>query len=175
MKFFLSLVLVAALSACGPKPAEPSAEPSAELLAEEVVIESSEGVAAETLVFADEDVTRENLPGTYRDADAPEVAYVFRPDGTWQATWEPAGGPVRGLRMDGTYLLDGNIVGLQCRTFSRKDPVLRDYTQENVAPSPRPRAFFRMEGGKLIMETERTAEPFLMAPFSARHLQKVRD
>ena len=119
-----------------------------------------------------EPLTPDGLAGSYRDPDAPEVLYEFALDGAWRATWQPAGGG-SGLRMSGTYLVDGTNVGLQCRAFYRFDPLLRDYAEESVPPSPRPRCLFRIEGPALVMLVKKAAEPFVMPPFTARRLVKA--
>ncbi|MBU3666821.1 MAG: hypothetical protein FGM15_13235 [Chthoniobacterales bacterium] len=181
---FVAVSLCAFGAGCKPhpgadaaKPADSAAPPAAEVPAAEapsaemVVAGQSGGTSSEML----EPLSADGLAGSYRDPDAPEVLYEFALDGTWQATWRPpgGGGSGSGLRMSGTYIVDEEMVGLQCRSFSRFDPMIGDFAEESVPSSPRPRCLFRMEGPALVMQVKKAAEPFVMPPFTARRLVKA--
>lgn len=172
---FVAVALFGFTSACKPRPATDAGKPEAPAKpsgseapsAEMVVVTPGGGESSQKL----EPLSADGLAGSYRDPDAPEVLYEFALDGTWQATWQPPGGG-SGLRMSGTYLVDGSMVGLQCRNFYRFDPLLKDFAEESVSASPRPRCLFRMEGPALVMLVKKAAEPFVMPPFTARRLIK---
>lgn len=173
---FTAFVVLGFVSACKPRPDADAVKPevpakplAAEAPSAEMVVVSQSGATSSEML---EPLSADGLAGSYRDSAAPEVLYEFALDGTWRATWQPAGGG-GGLRMSGTYLVDGTMVGLQCRSFYRFDPVLKDYAEESVSASPRPRCLFRMEGPALVMQVKKAAEPFVMPPFTARRLVKA--
>lgn len=190
MKFsWLTLAAVAAClcaAGCNRKaPEQPETEasaeasPVAEVEAAEVVeiVESPTGeAAAPSAVLLEskiEPMSPESIPGLYRDPAAPEVLYEFRDDDRWVATWQPED-QSRGLMMEGVYQVEkGGVVHLRVMQFGRRDDFLGDDWERRTPPHPRPRGFFRIEDNALVMISDKTAQAFNMAPFSAARLVKV--
>ena len=190
MKFlwFTSVVVAACLSVAGcgrkaPEQAETEAPMEAGAVAEadeaEVVeiVESPAGEkAAPSAVLLEskiEPMSPESIPGLYRDPAAPEVLYEFREDDRWVATWQPED-QSRGLMMEGVYQVEkGGVVHLRVMQFGRRDEFLGDDWDRRTPPHPRPRGFFRIEDNALVMISDKTAQAFNMAPFTAARLVKV--
>ena len=190
MKFswFPSAVLTACLFVAGcnrkaPEQAETEAaaetSPVAEVEVAEVVeiVEPQAGEeAAPSAVLLEskiEPMSPESIPGLYRDPAAPEVLYEFREDDRWIATWQPED-QSRGLMMEGVYQVEkGGVVHLRVMQFGRRDDFLGDDWDRRTPPHPRPRGFFRIEDNALVMISDKTAQAFNMAPFTAARLVKV--
>lgn len=120
-----------------------------------------------------EPMSPESIPGLYRDPAAPEVLYEFRDDDRWVATWQPED-KSRGLMMEGVYQVEkGGVVHLRVMQFGRRDDFLGDDWDRRTPPHPRPRAFFLIEDNALVMISDKTAQAFSMAPFTAARLVKV--
>lgn len=190
MKFiwFTSVVVATGLfvAGCGRKAPEKAeteaaaeASPVAEVEAAEVVeiVESPNGAeAAPSAVLLEskiEPMSPESIPGLYRDPAAPEVLYEFREDDRWVAIWQPED-QSRGLMMEGVYQVEkGGVVHLRVMQFGRRDDFLGDDWDRRTPPHPRPRGFFRIEDNALVMISDKTAQAFNMAPFTAARLVKV--
>lgn len=190
MKFlWLASVVAAAglfVAGCGrkaPEQAETEAAAEAGAVAEadaaEVVeiVEAPAGEeAAPSAVLLEskiEPMSPESIPGLYRDPAAPEVLYEFREDDRWVATWQPED-QSRGLMMEGVYQVEkGGVVHLRVMQFGRRDDFLGDDWDRRTPPHPRPRGFFRIEDNALVIISDKTAQAFNMAPFTAARLVKV--
>lgn len=167
----------AAETAAAEAGASASEEPVAEVAEVVEIIESGAGEeASPSAVLIEskiEPMSAESLPGLYRDPAAPEVLYEFGEDDRWIATWQPED-KTRGLMMEGVYQVEqGGVVHLRVMQFGRRDDFLGDDWDRRTPPHPRPRGFFRIEDNALVMISDRTAQAFSMAPFTATRLVKV--
>jgi hypothetical protein len=100
-----------------------------------------------------EPMSPESVPGLYRDPSAPEVLYEFMEGDRWSATWQPDD-KSRGLMMEGVYQVEkGGVVHLRVMQFGRRETFLGD--------------------NALVMMSNKTAQAFTMAPFTAARLMKV--
>ena len=144
----------------------------------EIVESTTEGVETPSAVLLDttvESVSPDTLPGSYQDPDVPEVTYTFSADKSWEAVWQPQD-ESRGLLMSGVYMVeDGGLLHLRVLSFGRRESFLGDDWDRRAPPHPRPRAYFRVEGGQLVMMADNTAQAFTMAPFTAVRLVRVAD
>ena len=144
----------------------------------EIVESTTEGVETPSAVLLDttvESVSPDTLPGSYQDPDVPEVTYTFSADKSWEAVWQPQD-ESRGLLMSGVYMVeDGGLLHLRVLSFGRRESFLGDDWDRRAPPHPRPRAYFRVEGGQLVMMADDTAQAFTMAPFTAVRLVRVAD
>ena len=144
----------------------------------ESVESTTEGVETPSAVLLDttvESVSPDTLPGSYQDPDVPEVTYTFSADKSWEAVWQPQD-ESRGLLMSGVYMVeDGGLLHLRVLSFGRRESFLGDDWDRRAPPHPRPRAYFRVEGGQLVMIADNTAQAFTMAPFTAARLVRVAD
>ena len=144
----------------------------------EIVESTTDGEEAPSAVLLDtkvEPVSPDALPGSYQDPDVPEVIYTFAADNSWEAVWQPQD-ESRGLLMSGVYMVeDGGLLHLRVLSFGRRESFLGDDWDRRAPPHPRPRAYFRVEGGQLVMIADNTAQAFIMAPFTAVRLVKVAD
>ena len=144
----------------------------------EIVESTTVGEEAPSAVLLDtrvESVSPDALPGSYQDPDVPEVIYTFAADKSWEAVWQPQD-ESRGLLMSGVYMVeDGGLLHLRVLSFGRRESFLGDDWDRRAPPHPRPRAYFRVEGGQLVMIADNTAQAFTMAPFTAARLVRVAD
>jgi hypothetical protein len=101
------------------------------------------------------------------------VLYEFMEGDRWSATWQPDD-KSRGLMMEGVYQVEkGGVVHLRVMQFGRRETFLGDDWDRRTPPHPRPRGFFRIEDNALVMMSNKTAQAFTMAPFTAARLMKV--
>mgnify|MGYP006878988391 FL=1 len=187
MKFFTltgfpALAACMVLAACGqPLPEEEKSgadRPPGKEEMVEVVERGSDGQDSPSAVLLEssiEPISPDSVPGSYQDPDVPEVTYTFNRDGSWEATWQPQD-ESRGLLMSGVYMVEeGGLLHLRALSFGRRDSLLGDDWDRRAPPHPRPRAYFRVEGGQLVIIAENTAQAFTMAPFTAVRLVRVAD
>jgi len=179
----LPLAAVIFLAGCGqPMPDSSKVEAGqgdAEVVEVVEIVESTTvGEEAPSAVLLDtrvESVSPDALPGSYQDPDVPEVIYTFAADNSWEAVWQPQD-ESRGLLMSGVYMVeDGGLLHLRVLSFGRRESFLGDDWDRRAPPHPRPRAYFRVEGGQLVMIADNTAQAFIMAPFTAVRLVRVAD
>lgn len=148
------------------------------MLVEEIPAEpealEGEGEGIEEIVFEalEAPVTAATVPGVYRDPVSPEVVYEFDADNQWVGTWQPDD-ETKGLRMEGVYMVEGDVVHLRVMSFARREPYLENDWDRRTPPHPRPRGFFRIDGNSLVLEPEQSAQAFRMAPFHSERLLKV--
>lgn len=174
-----------ALAGCGqtaPEPKTSESVPDAGEVSEpvvetvEIVETVTEDGAPPSAVLMEskiEPMSPESVPGLYRDPSAPEVLYEFMEGDRWSATWQPDD-KSRGLMMEGVYQVEkGGVVHLRVMQFGRRDAFLGDDWDRRTPPHPRPRGFFRIEDNALVMMSNKTAQAFTMAPFTASRLVKV--
>lgn len=109
------------------------------------------------------------IAGRYADANAPDLVYEFRPDGTWQATWDPQDGK-NGFRMQGTFKVEYGLARLLLESIIRKDLLSGEFKRPRSMPSPYPRCLFRVEKDRLVIMNEMADTPFVTEPFTAADL-----
>ena len=142
----------------------------------EIMEPSADGVEAPSATLMEstvEPMSAGSLPGLYRDPSVPDVLYEFGENEEWQATWQP-GDESRGLMMSGVYQVEtGGVLHLRVLSFGRRESFLGDDWERRSPPHPRPRGYFRIEGQQLVMMSNKTAQAFTMAPFTAARLVRV--
>lgn len=111
------------------------------------------------------------IAGLYRDPGVQDLVYEFRPDGTWQATWDPEDGK-NGFRMQGTFKIEYGLARLLLTSIIRKDLLSGEFKRPKTMPTPQPRCLFRIEKDRLVIMNEMADTPFVTEPFTAADLVK---